>query len=167
MSLPLSRRIARAALLVAAGAAPLVGAAGSAHAVELHKGPDLAGLTAVDPGNLADTADRATQETTGLAGEVGSQTVRDTVPAAGKTGGTTIKRATPAVQKLTGETARHTGQYLGSTTQTATHSGLVEALPTSGMDGDTLPTRELLHDGVDTEKLLPNGKLAQSDLLSE
>ena len=32
MSLPLTRRIARAALLVAAGAAPVVGAAGAASA---------------------------------------------------------------------------------------------------------------------------------------
>ncbi|MFJ3927222.1 ATP-binding protein [Streptomyces sp. NPDC090022] len=32
MSLPLTRRIARAALLLAAGAAPVVGAAGAAHA---------------------------------------------------------------------------------------------------------------------------------------
>ncbi|MYZ38804.1 ATP-binding protein, partial [Streptomyces sp. SID4917] len=35
MSLPVTRRIARAALLVAAGAAPVIGAAGSASAAAL------------------------------------------------------------------------------------------------------------------------------------
>jgi hypothetical protein len=51
MSLPLSRRIARAALLVAAGAAPVVGAAGSASAVDLPTAaPSLSGLTALDAG---------------------------------------------------------------------------------------------------------------------
>ncbi len=35
MSLPLTRRIARTALLIAAGAAPVVGAAGAASAAEL------------------------------------------------------------------------------------------------------------------------------------
>lgn len=43
MSLPLTRRIARAALLVAAGAAAGVGAAGSASAAELPATPTSAG----------------------------------------------------------------------------------------------------------------------------
>ena len=47
MSLPLTRRIARAALLVAAGAAAGVGAAGSASAAaELPATPNLGGVTA-------------------------------------------------------------------------------------------------------------------------
>ncbi|MDG4866190.1 ATP-binding protein, partial [Streptomyces sp. T-3] len=46
MSLPLTRRIARAALLTAAGAASAVGAAGSASAVDLPATPDLGGLSA-------------------------------------------------------------------------------------------------------------------------
>lgn len=39
MSLPLTRRIARAALLLAAGAAPVVGAAGAASAAGLESVP--------------------------------------------------------------------------------------------------------------------------------
>ncbi|MER5180366.1 ATP-binding protein [Streptomyces sp. NPDC002896] len=57
MSLPLSRRIARAALLVAAGAAPVVGAAGSASAVDLPTAaPNLGGLTALDAGSVESAA---------------------------------------------------------------------------------------------------------------
>ncbi|MBA2944350.1 ATP-binding protein [Streptomyces himalayensis] len=53
MSLPLTRRIARAALLVAAGAAPVVGAAGSASAAQLPvDAPKLGGLTALDGGTV-------------------------------------------------------------------------------------------------------------------
>ncbi|MFE0582435.1 MULTISPECIES: hypothetical protein [unclassified Streptomyces] len=48
MSLPLTRRIARAALLVAAGAAPVVGAAGAASAAGLESVPQLGALTAPD-----------------------------------------------------------------------------------------------------------------------
>ncbi|MGW9040438.1 ATP-binding protein, partial [Streptomyces sp. NPDC055721] len=52
MSLPLTRRIARAALLIAAGAAPVVGAAGSASALDHSIAPpDHCVLTAmVDDG---------------------------------------------------------------------------------------------------------------------
>ncbi|WP_371662426.1 ATP-binding protein [Streptomyces sp. NBC_00280] len=54
MSLPLTRRIARAALLVAAGAAAGVGAAGSASAAPagLPATPSLGGLTALDTANV-------------------------------------------------------------------------------------------------------------------
>ncbi|MET9855821.1 ATP-binding protein [Streptomyces sp. NPDC006450] len=48
MSLPLTRRIARAALLLAAGAAPVVGAAGAASAAGLESVPQLGALTAPD-----------------------------------------------------------------------------------------------------------------------
>jgi hypothetical protein len=60
MSLPLTRRIARAALLVAAGAAPVVGAAGSASAVDLPTAaPSLSGLTALDAGAVESVAPAA------------------------------------------------------------------------------------------------------------
>ncbi|GAA2631781.1 MULTISPECIES: ATP-binding protein [Streptomyces] len=56
MSLPLTRRIARAALLVAAGAAPVVGAAGAASAAGLESVPQLGQLTAPDTAATADAA---------------------------------------------------------------------------------------------------------------
>ncbi|MEU4731721.1 MULTISPECIES: ATP-binding protein [unclassified Streptomyces] len=56
MSLPLTRRIARAALLVAAGAAPVVGAAGAASAAGLESVPQLGTLTAPDTADASATA---------------------------------------------------------------------------------------------------------------
>ncbi|MFF4444628.1 ATP-binding protein [Streptomyces sp. NPDC001502] len=56
MSLPLTRRIARAALLIAAGAAPVVGAAGAASAAGLESVPPLGQLGAPDTAATADAA---------------------------------------------------------------------------------------------------------------
>ncbi|GGW86185.1 ATP-binding protein [Streptomyces malachitofuscus] len=90
MSLPLTRRIARAALLVAAGAAAGVGAAGTATAApELPSAPNL-GLTALDgaPGSTVDNVTRGVGKATPDANEV--------TPAAGKT----VKKAVPVVKQL-------------------------------------------------------------------
>ena len=61
MSLPLTRRIARAALLVAASATPVVGAAGAASAADpaLPHTPKLGGLSALDPSSVGELADSA------------------------------------------------------------------------------------------------------------
>lgn len=134
MSLPLTRRIARAALLVAAGAAAGVGAAGSASAAPstLPATPNLGGLTALDATSVATTADGATQHVTGLAGEAGGKAVEQAVPAAGKTGGKAVKKAAPAAQKAAGEAAGSAGAILGDTATTATKGGL----PTESLAGD-------------------------------
>ncbi|MYR18652.1 ATP-binding protein, partial [Streptomyces sp. SID6137] len=85
MSLPLTRRIARAALLVAAGAAAGVGAAGSAGAAtNLPATANLGGLTALDAAHVGDTADGAAEHVTSLAGDAGGNAVKTAVPAAGK-----------------------------------------------------------------------------------
>lgn len=90
MSLPLTRRIARAALIVAAGAAAGVGAAGSASAApQLPAAPGL-GLNALDgaPGTTMDNVSRGVGKTTPDAGQV--------APAAG----TAVKKAVPVVKEL-------------------------------------------------------------------
>lgn len=85
MSLPLTRRIARAALLVAAGAAAGVGAAGSASAApSLPAAPNLGGLTALDAASVGTTVDGAAQNVTGLAGETGGKAVQQTVAGRGQ-----------------------------------------------------------------------------------
>ncbi|MER6262189.1 ATP-binding protein, partial [Streptomyces sp900105245] len=68
MSLPLTRRIARAALLVAAGAAAGVGAAGSAGAATNLPAatPNLGGLTALDGAHVGNTVDGAAQNASSL-----------------------------------------------------------------------------------------------------
>ncbi|SPF02066.1 ATP-binding protein [Streptomyces sp. MA5143a] len=92
MSLPLTRRIAHAALLTAAGAASVVGAAGSASAApELPATPDLGGLSAVDGAHAGNTVDGATQSVTGVASNVGGKAAKETLPTVSKTGQKTVK----------------------------------------------------------------------------
>ncbi|MEU9383506.1 ATP-binding protein, partial [Streptomyces sp. NPDC048279] len=87
MSLPLTRRIARAALLVAAGAAAGVGAAGSAGAAPSLPAatPNLGGLTALDGASVGNTADSAAQNVAGTVGHTGGRTVESALPASGRT----------------------------------------------------------------------------------
>ncbi|TLS41722.1 ATP-binding protein [Streptomyces montanus] len=123
MSLPLTRRIARAALLVAAGAAPVVGAAGSAGAAELPATPDLGGVTTLD--NAGPTADGATRHVTGLAGDAG----------AGDLGDVDRKE----VKKAAGDVTGSAGDAVGAATKSTGGE-----LPTDGLpQGGTLPTKQL------------------------
>ncbi|KOU70124.1 ATP-binding protein [Streptomyces sp. MMG1533] len=148
MSLPLTRRIARAALLVAAGAAAGVGAAGSASAApELPATPNLGGLTALDGASVGDTVDGAAQNLTGTAAEAGGKAVQKAVPAAGKNKGKgkAVKKATPSVDKTAGEVAGSAKDVLGDTTSTATKGGLpTDSLTKDGLSAaDTLPVKSL------------------------
>ncbi|MFB7459327.1 ATP-binding protein [Streptomyces sp. NPDC056188] len=120
MSLPLTRRIARAALLVAAGAAAGVGAAGAASAApELPAAPNLGGLTALDAASVGNTVDGAAQHVTGVAGD---------------SGGKVVKQAAPAAQKAAGSAAGSAGGLLGGAAQTAKKGGLpTPSLPVSGL----------------------------------
>ncbi|WP_432138720.1 MULTISPECIES: ATP-binding protein [unclassified Streptomyces] len=143
MSLPLTRRIARAALLVAAGAAAGVGAAGSASAApELPAAPNVGGLTSLDAASVGTTLDGATQSTTGLATDAGGKAVQQS----GKTGGKAVKKAAPAAQKAAGEAAGSAGDLLGDATGTATKGGLPTDSLTQGgglPGAQTLPVKSL------------------------
>ncbi|MGP8299315.1 ATP-binding protein [Streptomyces inhibens] len=103
MSLPVTRRIARAALLVAAGAAPVVAAAGSASAVELPaKTPDLGGLTApLDSQNTSKTLDHTAHDGVGLLNAAGSKAATKLAPALVETAGPVVKKAMPLTQGAT------------------------------------------------------------------
>ncbi|MEU4208793.1 ATP-binding protein [Streptomyces sp. NPDC026206] len=130
MSLPLTRRIARAALLVAA-AAPLVGAAaGAASAAEPVKAPDLGGLSAVDSASLGPSVDAATQQAGSTTTGVGDKAVGTTTSTVGKAS----KEQVPAAQKAVGQVAG-AGQALGNTTQGLTKGGL----PTQALSAKGLP----------------------------
>ncbi|WP_326767659.1 ATP-binding protein [Streptomyces sp. NBC_01591] len=129
MSLPLTRRIARAALLIAAGAAPVVGAAGAAGAAELPQTPDLGGLTTVEGAGLGKTVDSASQQGTEAAGDTGGKIVGTTLPAASKTVGKAGAETTPAVQKAAGGAAGTAGQVIGGAAGAAPQGGL----PTQGL----------------------------------
>ncbi|MEU5398521.1 ATP-binding protein [Streptomyces sp. NPDC005963] len=140
MSLPLTRRIARAALLIAAGTVPVVGAAGSASAVELQQANPLGGLTAPDAGALNGVVDGAAQKTSELADSTGNDTVKETVPAATETVSQVGKAATPAAQKAAGEVASSASTTLGRATGST--GGSLGGLPT-GQLGSTLPADQL------------------------
>lgn len=129
---PLTRRIARAALLVAAGAAAGVGAAKLRERGRTAGHPDLGGLTALD--NAGTTVDGAAQNATGLAGDAGSKAVKKAVPTAGKTSGKAVKTTTPAAQKTAGDAAGTAGEVLGDAAG-ATGGGLPGAgqLPLQGL----------------------------------
>ncbi|BDM72439.1 hypothetical protein HEK616_59260 [Streptomyces nigrescens] len=101
MSLPVTRRIARAALLVAAGAAPVVAAAGTASAANLPvKAPDLVGgLTApLDSHKTGDTLDRAAHHGVGVLNEAGNKAATKLAPALVETAGPVVKKAMPLTQ---------------------------------------------------------------------
>lgn len=140
MSLPLSRRIARVVLLVAAGAAPVIGAAGSACAAPgLPAAPGLGGLTALDGANVGHTLDGATQNVPGIAGASGGATVAKTLPSAGKA----AQKAAPAVQKMAGSTAGHAGGLVGDTAKTASDGLPADAVTKGGVPTGQLPLKGL------------------------
>ncbi|MGW1895703.1 hypothetical protein ACWCP6_36475, partial [Streptomyces sp. NPDC002004] len=137
MSLPLTRRIARVALLLAAGAAPVVGAAGSASAAELPATPDLGGLSAVDGAHVGSTVDGAARSVTSTAGDTGAKTVKKAVPAAGKAAGKAAKTVTPVAQKAAGSLAGGAGDVAGGAAGSATKGGS----PVDGLVGAGLEDR--------------------------
>jgi len=104
MSLPLTRRIAQAALVVAASAAPLV-AAGSASATELVPQTDLGqGVTKLaDVPNSGDAVQGAAHEVGQVVGTTGSATLAAGGPALGDAAGNTAAHTLPtdaALEKL-------------------------------------------------------------------
>ncbi|ARZ68074.1 ATP-binding protein [Streptomyces sp. HU2014] len=123
MSLPLSRRIARVALLVAAGAGSVAGAAGAANAADL-KAPELAnGITAVDGANLGKNIDAASHQAGTVTTHVGHAAIDTTVPAATDTVGKAAKTGAPAAQKVAGDLGGSTAGLVGTAAQTATKGG--------------------------------------------
>ncbi|MFE2425211.1 ATP-binding protein [Streptomyces sp. NPDC059373] len=136
MSLPLTRRIARAALLVGAAAAPLVGA-GAASAAELPQAADLGGLTSLDKtADLSHTVDGVTKK----AGAVAS--VQQALPDPGKTLSDTANTATPVAKKAAVQTAGALKGATSGVTKAAKGSdkaGPLGALPVSQLPVGQLP----------------------------
>ncbi|MFF5564505.1 ATP-binding protein [Streptomyces sp. NPDC012623] len=140
-NLPLTRRIARAALLIAAGAAPVIGAAGSASAAELPQ-TDLGSVSSLDGAAVGNTLDSGAQQATKTVGDAGGKAVQQGVPAAGKAVGKAAKTATPVVQKTAGDTAGGAGTLLGQTAKTATAGTGAAKAPAGGTLGG-LPVQGL------------------------
>lgn len=118
MSHPLKRHLARVALVVTAGAAPVVGAAGAASAVELPSTNGLAPLSALDTGALPETVSQTGGEVLTTGGETAAKL--------GESAGPTTEQALGALQKTTGRTVDQGQSAVGEAA-----GNLAPELPTS------------------------------------
>ncbi|MFR9674340.1 ATP-binding protein [Streptomyces sp. TR06-5] len=153
MSLPLTRRIAQAALLTAAGAASVVGAAGSSSALDLQQATDLGGLSSLDTAGATDTAGDAAGSVTRLAGEAGGQALQSGMPT-GELLTDAGQRVTPLAEGAVDEAVGTANGKLGDTVMQTTYGTLAMGdlqsgnLPTDSLTGqlpvDSLPTGSLL-----------------------
>lgn len=105
MSHPLKRHLARVALVVAAGAAPVVGAAGAASAVELPSTNGLNPASALETGALPETASQTGSEVLNAGAE--------TVTQVGEDAGPTTEKALTTVQETTGRTVEQGNNAVG------------------------------------------------------
>lgn len=145
MSHPLKRRMAQAALLVAA-AAPVIGlGAGTASAAGLPQAADLGGLSSTDAASaLGGNVDGATHQAVGVANDAGRDAQDTLVPAAHKTVESAGRTLAPAAQKTVGDAAGQVGQATGHTTRSANGGGLTGlAGPLHGVSTSQLPTESL------------------------
>ncbi|MFE5328059.1 ATP-binding protein [Embleya sp. NPDC056575] len=107
----ISRRVAQAALLIAAGAAPILGAS-AAHAAELPTG-GLGALTQPDVGGLADKVPAASEGAGNAAGGTASKAVPAASKTAGQTAATTASNANRTVGDGAAAVAPAAGQTVG------------------------------------------------------
>lgn len=126
MSHPLTRRLAKATLVLLASAAPVVGAAGGASAADASRAIDLGGIT-----DTTETVNRSAGEATGTA-------TRQLAPVPGHVVGTLAGTTGPAIQETANGTADGAMDLLSATTSATTEGsqsgGLVsDALSTGGL----------------------------------
>ena len=151
MSFPLTRRIAQAALIVAAGAVPVVAAVGTASAAELPQTADLGGLTQLDGDSLASTVQDVAHQTGQQAGGTGSEAVAAGIPTAADTLGATTAAAVPEVNRLVGSTAEQAGATAGGMASGATDRAAApvsDSGPLDALSAGSLPLGQLPLDQV-------------------
>lgn len=130
MSNALKRRMAKVALVIAAGAAPVVASAGSASALSLPPTTDLGSLSNLDTASLGDTTDSALQNTSAVAGELGGEAVKAAVPAAGKAAGSLSRSATePSIMETAGAATGAVSTVVGETASQLNGKGLPGPVP--------------------------------------
>ncbi|MDT0410269.1 MULTISPECIES: hypothetical protein [unclassified Streptomyces] len=134
MSKPLTRRLAGAALLLAAGAAPVIGAAGAANAAELPSTQGL-GVSSLDGDAVGSTVDGAAKGAAQTLGETGGKAVGKAAPEAGKLVGHAGHTVAPVTERA------GNGDLLGGAGKTVSGSGKGGGL-TGGLTG-ILPTKGL------------------------
>lgn len=155
MSLPLTRRIAKAALLTAAGAASVVGATGSAGAVDLQQASDLGGLSNLDTAGVTEAAGRTAGTAADLTGEVGGDALKGGMPT-GRLMNEAGEAVTPLAERAVEDTTETANGELGETVTRTAH----RTLPVDDLKDGRLPTEDLTGGGL-TDNLtggsLPTG----------
>ncbi|WBB63294.1 hypothetical protein O7599_12520 [Streptomyces sp. WMMC500] len=111
MSHPLKRHFARVALVVAAGAAPVVGAAGAASAVELPSTNGLNPVSALESGSLPATASQTGTEVLTSGAETAAQISEGAGP--------TTEKALSSLQETTGKTVEQGSTAVGDAVSNA------------------------------------------------
>jgi hypothetical protein len=165
MSLPLTRRIAKAALLTAAGAASVVGAAGSASAIDLQQANDLGGLSNLDTAGVTEATGSTVGTAAELAGEVGGDALEGGMPT-GRLVSDAGESVTPLAEHAVADTTETVNGELGQTAHRAADDLLVDDLRGGGLPGGDLTgdlvSGDVLGGGLPTEGLtggLPTGGL--------
>lgn len=135
MSNPIKRRMTKAALVIAAGTAPVIAAGGSASALGLPETPDLGTLSGTDAvdgvsSTVGDTADTGTQLVEGAGSEVAQKAVPTTKRVAGTLAGQAVPLAHQTADKASGEA----GALVDETASTLGDSNLTQSV------GESLPT---------------------------
>lgn len=130
----ISRRVAQAALLIAAGAAPILGAS-AAHAAELPS-TGLSGLSQPDLGGVAAKLPAASEGAGQAAGSAAQKHVPAVTKAAGQAAGTTAGTANKALGGTAAVAAPAAGEAVGQAAPAA--AKLAGSAAPSGMSGPSL-----------------------------
>jgi hypothetical protein len=137
MSFPLKRRIAQAALVVAAGAVPMVAAGSASAAVDLTKAPDLGGLSHVDPASASHNVQSTAQDLGHEAAPVAGGAVEHGVPLVADTAGQAAGSAVPSLHRAVGDLTGHTTGAVGDastlTQSSPNRSAVADAGPVDGL----------------------------------
>jgi hypothetical protein len=167
MSLPLTRRIAQAALVVAAGAVPMVAAGSASAAMDLTKAPDLSGLSHVDPMNAGHNLESTTHDLGQEAAPLAGSAVQNGLPLVTDVAGKAAGAAVPGVHRTVGDLTGSTTSAVGDTgavrsaaadagSPTAGLSDTAEQLPQSLPPVDGLPLGQvgkIINGGPETKSL--------------
>jgi hypothetical protein len=132
MSLPLSRRIVQAALVVAAGAVPSVVAGTAQAAPALPSVPDLGGLSRLSSPDLGGTVENTAHQTGALAGSGAGQAVSNGLPVVADAAGSAAGQAVPVANRSMGSSAMQLVGVVEQAVNVAHGAGATRAMPAAG-----------------------------------
>jgi hypothetical protein len=139
MSLPLSRRIVQAAVVVAAGAVPAVAAGTAQAAPALPTVPDLGGLNQLNSApDLGGSLESTAHQTGQLAGTGVGQAAGNGIPVVADAAGRAASQAVPAANRSLGSSALGLLGTAGQAVSLAHEAGVARSLPAAANASGTL-----------------------------